>query len=222
MRRPPGTAGRFPVLRPGLARAGQSDRIQNCPGPPVRASSRGREMIAYARSRGQVKISQALLRSSAAAVDLRQPPDVRRQPGRGRAGGHPPAPVARRHAGDVDPPLAAQGQVVLHLGHEQLRHAAHAAPQQRLPDVLRGREAPRYRSAKARSASPWRGRTSPGRCRCRGCRCSRRSRRLPWLWGRYSLPGPEKANSSTFMPGRPAASRSWWTSGVRSPRSSAI
>ncbi|ERK58842.1 hypothetical protein HMPREF1546_03572 [Oscillibacter sp. KLE 1745] len=28
MRRPPGTAGRFPVLRPGLARAGQSDRNQ--------------------------------------------------------------------------------------------------------------------------------------------------------------------------------------------------
>ena len=36
------------------------------------------------------------------SVDLRQPPDVRRQPGRGRAGGHPPAPVARRHAGGVN------------------------------------------------------------------------------------------------------------------------
>ena len=47
MRRPPGTAGRFPVLRPGLARAGQSDRIQNCPVRRSELLPRDREMIPW-------------------------------------------------------------------------------------------------------------------------------------------------------------------------------
>ena len=67
---------------------------------------------------------------SAAAIGVGQGLDLFRQGGAVPAGAHPPAPVALRHAGDVDAALAAKAQVILHLGHKQLRHAALSAPQQ--------------------------------------------------------------------------------------------
>ena len=69
--------------------------------------------------------------ASAPAEGMGQVPDCIGQGIGGLARLHAPAPVAPGHAGHIHPGLAAQAQVILHLGHKQLRDAALARPQQR-------------------------------------------------------------------------------------------
>ena len=67
-------------------------------------------------------------RLGSAAVQLRDAADA---PGQGRgglAGQQTPLPVAALGAGDVGAVVQTQLQIVLHLGHKQPGHGAHAAP----------------------------------------------------------------------------------------------
>ena len=75
-------------------------------------------------------------RLGSAAVPLRGAADT---PGQGRgglAGQQTPLPVAALGAGDVGAVVQTQLQIVLHLGHKQPGHGAHAAPDEAPVEAL--------------------------------------------------------------------------------------